>query len=105
MEFCELSDGEWEVIEPLLPPRARVGRPRADDRRVINGILYVLTTGCRWMDMPLRYGSYKTAWKRLKRWQVEGVWDRILKALASIRGHEVVAVDSTTVEAKKGEKR
>ena len=55
--------------------------------------------------MPIRYGSYKTAWKRLKRWQVEGGWDRILKALASIRGHEVVAVDSTTVEAKKGEKR
>ena len=52
--------------------------------------------------MPLRYGSYKSAWKRLKRWQVEGVWDRILKALASIRGHEVVAVDSTTAEAKRG---
>ena len=50
MEFCELSDGEWEVIEPLLPPRARVGRPRADDRMAVNGILYVLITGCRWMD-------------------------------------------------------
>jgi transposase len=52
MEFRELSDGEWEVIKPLLPPRARVGRPRTDDRRILNGILYVLTTGCRWMDMP-----------------------------------------------------
>jgi len=40
----------------------------------LNGILYVLTTGCRWMDMPLEYGSYKTAWRRLKRWQDEGVW-------------------------------
>jgi len=53
--------------------------------------------------MPLEYGSYKTAWRRLKRWQDEGVWDRILGALASIRGHGMVAVDSTTVEAKKGE--
>jgi transposase len=61
MEFRELSDFEWEVIKPLLPPMSRVGRPRADDRRIINGILYVLTTGCRWMDMPLEYGSYKTA--------------------------------------------
>jgi hypothetical protein len=52
MEFRELSDFEWEVIKPLLPPRFRVGRSRADDRRIINGILYVLTTGCRWMDMP-----------------------------------------------------
>jgi transposase len=62
-----------------------VGEPRADDRKVLNGILYVLTTGCRWMDMPLKYCSYKIAWKRLKRWQAEGVWSRILKVLASTR--------------------
>jgi len=104
MEFRELNDGEWELIRHLLPPRARTGRPRADDRRVINGILYVLITGCRWMDMPVRYGSYKTAWKRLKRWQAEGVWDRVFKALASMRSHDRVAVDSSTVEAKKGER-
>jgi hypothetical protein len=46
-EFREVSDGEWEVIRPFLPPMSRVGRPRADDRMVLNGILYVLTTGCR----------------------------------------------------------
>jgi len=69
MGFRGLSDYEWEIIKPLLPPRSRVGRPRTDDRMVLNGILYVLTTGCRWMDTPLKYGSYKTAWKRLERWQ------------------------------------
>jgi transposase len=63
---------------------------------VLNGILYVLTTGCRWMDMPLEYGSYKTAWRRLKKWKDEGVWDRIL------REYGMVSVDSSTVEAKKG---
>jgi transposase len=65
MQFREVSDGEWELIRPHLPPRAKVGRPRADDRKVLNGILYVLTTGCRWMDMPKRYGHYSTAWRRL----------------------------------------
>jgi hypothetical protein len=70
MEFRELSDGEWEVIRPLLPPRATVGRPRIDDRLVINGILYVLVTGCRWMDLPAKYGSYKTCWDRFRRWSV-----------------------------------
>jgi transposase len=49
-----------EVIRPFLPPMSRVGRPRADDRMVLNGILYVLTSGCRWC----KYGSYKTAWRR-----------------------------------------
>ena len=56
------------------------------------------------MDMPIRYGSYKTAWRRLKRWQGEGVWDRVFAALASVREHGRVCVDSSTVEAKKGEK-
>ncbi len=58
-EFREVSDGEWEMIKPFLPPMSRVGGPRADDRMVLNGILYVLTTGCRWCDMPVGYGSYK----------------------------------------------
>jgi transposase len=58
MEFRELSDEEWELIKLLLPPKAKTGRLRADDRRVLNGILYVLTTGCRWMDMPPKYGLH-----------------------------------------------
>jgi transposase len=66
-QLREVSDDEWELIRPHLPPRAKVGRPRADDRKVLNGILYVLTTGCRWMDMPKRYGHYSTAFRRLKR--------------------------------------
>jgi transposase len=56
------------------------------------------------MDMPLEYGSYKTAWRRLKKWQEMSIWDRIFRALASIREHGIVSVDSSTVEAKKGER-
>jgi transposase len=48
-----LSDGEWEIVRPLLP-RAGVGRSRIDDRLIMNGILYVLVTGCRWMDLPAK---------------------------------------------------
>jgi len=103
MEFREFSDEEWDIIKSLLPPKSKVGRPRADDMMVLNGILYVLSTGCRWMDMPLKYGSYKTAWRRLKKWSDEVVWYRILKVLASVRSHDRVAVDSSTIEAKRGE--
>jgi len=72
MEFREFSDEEWGIIKNL-PPKSRVVRSRADDRMVLNGILYVLSTGCRWIGMPLKYGSYKTAWRRLKKWSDEGV--------------------------------
>ncbi|RLE68618.1 MAG: hypothetical protein DRJ34_02665 [Thermoprotei archaeon] len=44
----KLTDEQWERIRPLLPPPAQTGRPRADDRKVLNGILYVLRTGCAW---------------------------------------------------------
>jgi putative transposase len=58
MEFRELSDGGCGVISPFLPPKPRRGgRALSDDRSLINGILYVVTTGCRWREMPRKYGS------------------------------------------------
>ncbi len=81
MGFKELTDEQWESIKTLLPqPRGR-GRKRVDDRKVINGILYVLTTGCRWMDMPEKYGSYKTAWRRYKELREFGIWERLVQEL------------------------
>jgi len=53
----ELTDAQWEALRPLLPPHNRRGRPRADDRRTLKGILSVWRTGCRWQDMPRRYKS------------------------------------------------
>ena len=70
---CDLTDKEWEILRPLLPPRAKEGRPRADDRQTLNGILYVLSTGCRWEDVPPeRYGSGKTCWHRFTQWRKTG---------------------------------
>lgn len=74
----DLTDREWLLLVPLLPPKARTGRPRIDDRMVINGILYVLSTGCRWEDLPPeRYGSGKTSWDRFMKWRKAGIWNAI----------------------------
>jgi transposase len=81
MGFQELTDEQWAFIAPLLPPRAKTGRPRVDDRKVLNGILYVLVTGCRWCDMPRQYGAYQTAWRRFRELQEKGIWQKILQAL------------------------
>jgi transposase len=80
MSRIGLTDRQWAFIRPLLPPAARTGRPRADDRRTIEGVLYVLTTGCRWQDLPREYGAPTTVWRRLKRWGEEGVWERLWRA-------------------------
>ncbi|MGC8850312.1 MAG: transposase [Candidatus Bathyarchaeia archaeon] len=99
----ELSDVEWGVVEAFLPPRSGRGRRAStSDGSPVNGILYVATTGCRWLEMPGKYGSYVTAWRRLKRLQELGVWDKIMNALSSTRGYGSGAVDSTAIEAKRG---
>lgn len=59
-----LTESQWAFIKPLLPPPARTGRPRANDRRTIDGILYILITGCRWQDLPREYGVPTTVWRR-----------------------------------------
>jgi transposase len=84
MRATELTDEQWERLKPLLPPRQKRGRPRADDRRTLNGVLYVLRTGCRWQDVPREYGSSSTSWRRLKAWEEDGTWERIWHSLLTL---------------------
>ena len=68
----ELTDEQWQVIEPLLPVSGVKGRPRVDDRRVINGMLFKAKTGVAWRDLPERYGPWKTVYTRFWRWSRDG---------------------------------
>ena len=65
MARIHLTDGQWAFIQLFLPPPARTGRPRADDRCTIEGILYVLITSCRWQDLPHLAGEYERVWGEL----------------------------------------
>ena len=77
-----ISDEQWQAIVRLLPPQPRTGRPRADDRQTINGILRVLNSRTRWSDIPRQYGAASTCYTRLKTWQKQGVWADISKIIA-----------------------
>ena len=94
----DLSDGEWRVIAPLLPNKPR-GVPRTDDRRVLNGIFYILRTGSPWRDLPERYGPYTTCYNRFNRWAKSGVWLRIFEALARHSPQSLHLIDSSIVRA------
>jgi len=71
MARYDLTDFEWSVIEPLLPQKSR-GVPRVDDRRVLNGIFWVLRSGAPWADLPGRYGPPMTCYNRFRRWTKAG---------------------------------
>ncbi|WP_425558392.1 IS5 family transposase, partial [Cryptosporangium japonicum] len=75
----EVSDAAWERIAPLLPVSAGRGGRWKDHRQVLNAIVWKLRTGAPWRDIPERYGSWKTAHERLRRWSADGTWDRILE--------------------------
>ncbi len=78
----ELAEAQWRRIEPLLPGRlGTVGRPAEDNRRFVNGVLWVIRSGMRWADLPERYGKYKSVHKRFVRWAEAGVWDRLFDDL------------------------
>src|SRR5215469_13634394 len=108
MGRIHLTDRHWAFIQPLLPSPARTGRPRADDRRTVEGILYVLITGCRWQDLPSECGAPTTVWRRLRRWGEEGVWERIWRTgLALLDTNamldwSIAVLDGSFVPAKKG---
>ena len=107
----ELTDEQWQVIEPLLPVSGARGRPRVDDRRVINGMLFKAKTGVAWRDLPERYGPWKTVYNRFWRWSRNGTLTalvgrvRVIAEAVDELGRDVhdlgreVSVDSSIVRA------
>ena len=76
----ELTDRAWNAIRPMLPNKPR-GVPRVDDRRVLNGIFWVLRSGAPWRDLPKSYGPPTTCYNRFVRWRRAGVWAKLRSAL------------------------
>ena len=78
----DLSDAEWELVKPLIPPAKRGGRPRSVNlREVLNGIFYVLSTGCQWEALPKDLPPKSTVYDYLDLWQWDGTLERIHHAL------------------------
>jgi transposase len=92
----ELSDYEWSVIRPMLPNKP-CGVPRVDDRRILNGIFWVLRSGAPWRDLPESFGPHTTCYNRFVRWRRAGVWDRIMDAVAAAHDAAVQMIDTSVV--------
>jgi transposase len=111
MAWRRLTTHQWAAIRVHLPaPKvsARGGRPRVEDRHCFEGILWILWTGPQWGELPRRYGSLSTGWRRLKAWEETGVLGKLWRVFLAqlndqqkLRWDECFA-DSSFIPAKKG---
>jgi transposase len=106
-----INNDQWKLLEPLLPKAKRSrkgGRPAIDNRQVLEGILWVLRTGARWQDLPDRYPSASTCWRRLRLWEEHGVWLDVWRKFLSMLDEkgaldwQEAFIDGSFAPAKKG---
>jgi transposase len=108
MKRHELTDEQWELVSPFIPPsKARTGRHRKDPRLMLNGIFWILGTGAPWRDLPERFGSCKTVHRYFSQWRRTGVFGKMVEALQvklDANGHidwELWCVDGANVRASR----
>ena len=78
----DLTDAEWTILGPLIPPAKPGGRKRSIDiRAVINAILYLLRTGCAWRMLPHDFPTWQTVYTYFRNWRHDGTWQTINDAL------------------------
>ncbi|SMG27141.1 transposase [Paraburkholderia susongensis] len=91
--YRDITDEEWQRVAPLLPelrPRAELrGRPLANTRAVLNGVMWVMYSGATWSAMPRRYPSYQTCHRRFKSWYESGVLKRVTEQLLGSASEEL----------------
>jgi transposase len=96
MSASDDRKGEWRPSGALIITQdQKTGRPRHDDRLMLNGILWVLCSGAAWRDMPERFGPWSTVYQRFRDWRNRGAFDQMLKRL-HIRLNEQGLIDLDT---------
>jgi transposase len=100
-----LTDRQWLMLQSFLPRNGRRGNQWKDHRLILDGILWVLSDGGRWRNLPERFGNWKTVYERFRRWSQDGVWDQILSELQVRKvdrggiDWELFAIDGSVIRA------
>ena len=94
-----LTNAQWERIAPLLPgKKGDPGRSGEDNRRSLEGILWIVRTGAPWRDLPDVFGNWFTVWKRFRRWALKGVFENVFRVLSGEPDMEYALIDGTIVK-------
>lgn len=95
----DVTDGEWAIIKPLVPPAKRGGRRRSvDEREIVNALMYVLETGCPWRHLPKDFPPKSTVFDYFMRWSYDGTLERIHDTLY-VRARELEGREASPTAA------
>jgi transposase len=108
--MAEVTDSQWQAIEPIITRAVGVkgGRPRSGDRQILNGVLWVLQNGEQWSHLPKKYGAYVTCWRHFREWEADGTWTKVWLAMLPVmdRSQQIewmlAFMDGMFVPGKKG---
>ena len=97
----ELTDNEWNRIADLLPAEftGKQGRPRKNNRVILNGIIWIARSGAPWRDLPERYGPWETVYSRFRKWIDDGILDNIFRVLKLEAELDELSIDASIVQA------
>lgn len=100
MKRHELAKKQWEQIEPLLPPErtGKRGRPRKDNRTMLNGMLWIVRSGAQGRELPEIYGPWQSVYTRFAKWRDDGTLEAIFHELSADADMENLSMDSTCVK-------
>ena len=99
MVRSKLTNTQWKLIEPLLPGKpSDPGRTGFDNRKTLEGILWIMRTGAPWRDLPADFGKWGTIYQRFRRWDTAGIFDRIFDATNGNLDLRAVQVDGSFVK-------
>lgn len=99
----DLTDAQWALLDPLIPQPLPGGRPAEIERReMVNGILYVLRSGCAWRHLPHDLPAWGTVYSSFRRWRRDGIWDQVLPAMRTKQGRDpepsAALIDSQSIK-------
>ena len=98
MRRYEITNEQWKRIENLLPqPHIGKGRPAKDNRTMLNGMMWIARSGAQWRELPEKYGPWQTVYSKYRKWNDEGVLEKVFRALSEDSDMENLSIDSTSI--------
>ena len=106
----DVTDDQWEVLQPMLPAPKPVGRPPLDRRQVVNAVLYLVRTGCQWRQLPSEFPRWKSVYTVYRRWRISGLWqqihdrlrEQVRESVGKLPTPSVAIVDSQSIRTAEG---